>query len=103
MRERRTPRRTASQRVYRGERPGNRAVWNGKDDDVVDLNVDPLDPFTASSHPRTTRDGVWDPSGGDDDSEDWVPILGLVGIASVLWLLSVLGNALPTASPSLGM
>lgn len=89
--------------MYRGERAGVRAAWDARRDDYVDMNVDPLDPFTATSHRQTTRDGVWDPTGGDDDGEDWVPIFGLVGVMSVLWLLSVLGNALPTASPSLGM
>lgn len=84
-------------------RRGTPAGWEASADDFTDVNVDPLDPFTATSHRKTTRDGIWDPTGGERDGEDWMPIFGLVGFASLLWLLSVMGNALPTAAPSLGL
>lgn len=117
VRERRTaPRRRSASRadaepvgassVYNNSNSYNDASYNGGkegDYDYVEMNVDPLDPFTATSHRRTTRDGIWDPKGGADDGEDWIPIFGVVGVASIVWLLSVLGGVVSTGAPSLGM
>jgi len=115
VRERRTPRRRATrtdaddgwqQPVGAGVKNNNTYQYGGaggREDDYVEMNVDPLDPFTASSHRRTTRDGIWDPTGGAEDGEDWIPIFGVVGVASIVWLFSVLGGVVSTGAPSLGM
>lgn len=78
-------------------------TWRAREEDVIELNVDPLDPFTATKYAQTTREGLWEAATGDGDGDDWIPIFGVVGVATIIWLLSVLGNALPTAAPSLGM
>ncbi len=117
MRERSTPKRRAARSgaanagsaagvgvgVGVGAASSASESWGAREEDVVELNVDPLDPFTATKHAATTREGLWQAAAGDGDGEDWLPIFGVVGVASIIWLLSVLGNALPTASPSLGM
>jgi hypothetical protein len=73
------------------------------DDEYVYVDVDPLDPFS----PGRSRDAPkWSPSlvsDEDSDAEEWMPFAAVVGIASVMWLLGVLGNAVPSATPSLGM
>jgi hypothetical protein len=75
------------------------------DDDYVVVDVDPLDPFSASRGPNAPRWGAGDDDGGFDDptDEDWLPIAALMGVAGLLWLASVLGSALPAASPVVGL
>lgn len=77
--------------------------WDAVDDDYVELDVDPLDPFSASKKHRATRP-AWDFQADDEDvEEDWMPIIALMGCAGLIWLFGMLSNALPAATPSLGM
>lgn len=125
MRERTTPRRTAPQatdssRSYPSDpfaestRPGNNrgssarsatdAGWEASEDDYVEVDVDPLDPFSATKRRRSTR-SAWGADDFDEDEarDDWFPILMICGFAGLVWLFGVLSNALPAATPSLGM
>lgn len=109
VRERRTQRRVPKERVpYRSGKSKDArtwgtarpTAWDADENDYVEINVDPLDPFTATSHTRSTR-SLWDEE--EVGQEDWVPIFGLMGIAAIIWLCSVIGNTLPASAPSLGM
>lgn len=65
------------------------------------MDADPLDPFSASRRkPKTS----WDYQSDDEEvEEDWIPIAALMGCAGLIWLFGFLSNALPAATPSLGM
>lgn len=123
VRERTTPRRTSrrerSRDMYddtfadnfrsstgsapRRHRQDKSGTWDAADDDYVELEVDPLDPFSASRKRRSTRSS-WDLQAEDDEfEEDWVPIIALMGCAGLIWAIGMLSNALPAATPSLGM
>lgn len=121
MRERTTPRRAARARpverdepwndrgearaeASRARRRANSSGWDASGDDYVDVDVDPLDPFTATKHRRSTR-SQWDSVDMEEDEvdEDWIPILALVGVGGFIWMCGMLGNVIPAATPSLGM
>lgn len=77
--------------------------WDRPDEEYVEVDVDPLDPFSASNKRQSTR-SAWDSQAEDEEyDEDWIPIVALMGCAGLIWLVSMLGNALPAATPSLGM
>lgn len=99
VRERRTARRRSA--CAEGAATGYGEREDGQSTVDVDVDVDLLDPFTATRYARSTRER-WE-SAADADAEDWLPIVGVVGVATVIWLLSVLGNTLPTAAPSMGL
>lgn len=95
--------RSSSGSAPRRRRKDGRRGWDDPDDDYVEVDVDPLDPFSASNKRQSTR-SAWDSQGEDDEyDEDWIPIIALMGCAGLIWLVSMLGNALPAATPSLGM
>lgn len=73
------------------------------ENDYVRVDIDPLDPFSPGRRPNSPQ---WSSSsfGGDSGtSDDWLPLLAVVGIATFMWICGVLGNALPAATPTLGM
>lgn len=79
--------------------------WDARKEDYVDVDVDPFDPFSASGpRPSRTR-SPWAELDNDDESpnEDWYPLLFVMGLAGVLWLAGIVGNALPAATTSAGM
>lgn len=77
--------------------------WTATEDDYVEVDVDPLDPFSASKRRKTTRTS-WESTDEEDETqEEWFPILALMGVAGLIWFIGLLSNALPAATPSLGM
>lgn len=87
----------------RRHRKDKSGTWDAGEDDYVELEVDPLDPFSASRKRRSTRSS-WDLQAENDEfEEDWVPIIALMGCAGLIWAIGMLSNALPAATPSLGM
>lgn len=79
--------------------------WNASKEDYVDVDVDPFDPFSASGpRPARTRTSWADLDDNDESSnDDWYPLIFVMGLAGVLWLAGVVGNALPAATTSAGM
>lgn len=95
--------RSSTGSTSRRHRKEKRGTWDAPGDDYVEVEVDPLDPFSASKKRQSTR-SAWDSQAEDDEyDEDWVPIVALMGCAGLIWLVGMLGNALPAATPSLGM
>lgn len=64
--------------------------------------MDPFDPFSASNRHSTTR-SPWSDLQEEAKNEDWYPILIIMSAGGLLWLFGLLSNALPAATPSLGM
>jgi hypothetical protein len=104
-RARKTAKRVAATRQGRffGATSGSNSSQRQPEEDYVYVDVDPLDPFS----PGRSRDAPkWTSSPFADDNlgeDDWIPIAGLLGVASLVWLFGVLSNAVPAAAPSLGM
>lgn len=77
--------------------------WDRSDEDYVEVDADPFDPFSAAKARRPAGRG-WDFRADDEaPDEDWIPIVALMGCAGLIWLFGILSNALPAATPSLGM
>lgn len=83
--------------------------WSAAEEDYVEVDVDPLDPFSAANRNGSSRSS-WDSSSWDspdseqdNDNDEWFPLVAIMGIAGLVWVLGLLGNALPAATPSLGM
>lgn len=76
--------------------------WNPSKEDFVEVEVDPFDPFSASNRRASTRSS-WSEVEEEAKNEDWYPIAMIMGFAGLLWLFGVMSNALPAATPSLGM
>lgn len=78
--------------------------WDANKEDYVDVDVDPFDPFSASGpRPSRTRSSWADLDNDDDSNGDWYPLLFVMGLAGVMWLASIVGNAIPAATTSVGM
>lgn len=77
--------------------------WQPDKEDFVEVDVDPFDPFSASSRRKQTTRSSWTELEDSNNREDWYPIFLIMGFAGVVWLFGLLSNALPAATPSLGM
>lgn len=91
--------------VFRSPRAGGPAPA-GLDDECVRVDVDPLDPFSpARGRPFEDGDRAGPLALDDEDgaADDWAPFVALFGLAGVMWLFGVLSNALPAASPTVGL
>lgn len=76
------------------------------DDEFVDVDVDPFDPFSASRYGRgrnrrgTPGSPPWRDGGfGMKDKQDWVPIFMVMGLGTLLWLFGLFSHGgLPVPS-----
>lgn len=95
------PRATASSSSSASSSSPHTAGWEASKDDYVEVDVDPFDPFSASNRNASTRSS-W-PDDEEEANDDWYPILLVMGFAGVLWVVGLITNALPAATPSVGM
>lgn len=91
-----------TRRAKKKEGKGKETGWEPLDEDYVEVDVDPFDPFSASNRSHTTRTS-WSELDDDYGREDWYPIFLIMGFAGLVWIFGLLSNALPAATPSLGM